>query len=188
MAAPTPIKFGTDGWRAVIGEDFTYQSLRRVADAAGRVFSEDNPGGLVLVGYDTRFEAGSFAAAAAQVLAAHGLRVRVSDAYLPTPGLCWSVAHDEEAVGGVMLTASHNPSEYLGFKLRMEDGGASPVSFSDRVEAALLADAPEGRGEFELVDLAGPYLASLGALVDAKFLFRTRDGAFVRSDQAPKRI
>jgi len=167
MAVPTPIKFGTDGWRAVIGEDFTYESLRRVADAAGRVFSEDNPGGLVLVGYDTRFEAGSFAAAAAQVLASHGLRVRVSDEYLPTPGLCWSVAHDEEAVGGVMLTASHNPSEYLGFKLRMEDGGASPVSFTDRVESALLSDAPEGRGEFELVDLAGPYLASLGALVDA---------------------
>jgi len=167
MAAHTDIRFGTDGWRAVIGEDFTYESLRRVADAAGRVFSEDHPGGLVLVGYDTRFEAGSFAAAAAQVLATHGLRVRVSDSYLPTPGLCWSVAHDDEAIGGVMLTASHNPSEYLGFKLRMEDGGASPVTFTNRVEAALLDDAPVERGEFELVDFAGPYLAALGSLVDA---------------------
>ncbi len=166
MAAHTAIKFGTDGWRAVIGEDFTYESLRRVADAAGRVFSADKPGGLVLVGYDTRFEAASFAAAAAEVLASHGLRVRVSDAYLPTPGLCWSVARDPEAIGGVMLTASHNPSEYLGFKLRMEDGGASPVSFTDRVEAALQAEAPAARGEFELVDLAGPYLEALGSLVD----------------------
>jgi len=162
----TEIRFGTDGWRAIIGADFTYDNLRRVADAAGRVFAEDNPGGLVLVGYDTRFEAGSFAAAAAEVLATHGLRVRLSDAYLPTPGLCWSVAHDPDAVGGVMLTASHNPSEYLGFKLRMADGGASPVAFTDRVEAALVADAPDARGEFETVDMAGPYLATLRAAVD----------------------
>lgn len=161
------IRFGTDGWRAVIGADFTYDALRRVADAAGRVFAQDNPGGTILVGYDTRFEAGSFAAAAAEVLSGHGLTVRVSDRYLPTPALCLSVARDAEAVGGVMLTASHNPSEYLGFKLRMADGGASPVDFTDRVEAALLPEPPSARGEFELVDLVGPYLAELASLVDA---------------------
>lgn len=166
MVAPTGIRFGTDGWRAVIGADFTYDNLRRVADAAGTVFSQDHPGGLVLVGYDTRFEAGSFAAAAAEVLASHGLSVRVSDSYLPTPGLCWSVAHTPEAIGGVMLTASHNPSEYLGFKLRMEDGGASPVAFTDRVEAALRDEAPKARGAFELVDLKGPYLAALTSTID----------------------
>ncbi len=164
----TDIKFGTDGWRAVIGAEFTYDSLRRVADAAGRVFSEDNPGGLVIVGYDTRFEAGSFAAAAAEVLASHGMRVQLSDSYLPTPALCWSVASDDKAVAGVMLTASHNPAEYLGFKLRMSDGGASPVSFTDKVEAALVADPPTGRGEYETVDLVGPYLAALKSRVDAK--------------------
>jgi phosphomannomutase len=162
------IKFGTDGWRAVIGAEFTYDSLRRVADAAGRVFSQDNPGGLVIVGYDTRFEAGSFAAAAAEVLASHGLRVQLSDSYLPTPALCWSVATADEAVAGVMLTASHNPSEYLGFKLRMSDGGASPVSFSDRVEAALVAEPPAARGEYETVNLVEPYLAALKSRVDAK--------------------
>jgi len=168
MCEPVVIRFGTDGWRAVIGEDFTYESLRRVADAAGRVFSADNPGGLVIIGYDTRFEAGSFAAAAAEVLASHGLRVRLSDSYLPTPGLCWSVAVDDEAVGGVMLTASHNPSEYLGFKLRMHDGGASPVSFTQRVEAELRDTAPAARGEYEKVDLAGPYLEALRSKVDAE--------------------
>ena len=163
----TNIHFGTDGWRAVIGDDFTYESLRRVADAAARVFAADNPGGTILVGYDTRFEAGSFAAAAAEVMATHGLTVRVSDRYLPTPALCFSVARDETAVGGVMLTASHNPAEYLGFKLRMADGGASPVEFTDRVEAELHAEAPAARGEFELVDLVGPYLTELTSLVDA---------------------
>jgi phosphomannomutase len=162
------IRFGTDGWRAVIGDDFTYDALRRVADAAGRVFAADNPGGTILVGYDTRFEAGSFAAAAAEVIASHGLTVRVSDRYLPTPALCYSVSRDADAVGGVMLTASHNPSEYLGFKLRMADGGASPVEFTDRVEAALVADAPTARGAFELVDFVTPYLDNLRGMVDAE--------------------
>lgn len=168
------IRFGTDGWRAVIGAGFTYDNLRRVADAAGRVFSGTDPGGLVLVGYDTRFEAGAFAAAAAEVLASHGLRVKLSDRYLPTPGLCWSVAHDPQAVGGVMLTASHNPSEYLGFKLRMSDGGASPVAFTDQVEAALIDSPPLGRGTFETVDLAGPYITALTAMVDAQTIATAR--------------
>lgn len=167
MASTTDISFGTDGWRAVIGDDFTYDNLRRVADAAGRVFAEEHPGGLVLVGFDTRFEAGRFAAAAAEVIASHGLRVKVSDRYLPTPALCWAVAHDDAAIGGVMLTASHNPAAYLGFKLRMQDGGASPVAFTDRVEAALLPDPPSARGDFETVDLVGPYLAALRGFVNA---------------------
>jgi len=167
MTAPAPIHFGTDGWRAVIGDDFTYDALRRVADAAGRVFAADSPGGTVLVGYDTRFEADSFAAAAAEVLASHGLTVRVSDRYCPTPALCWSVSRDEAAVGGVMLTASHNPAQYLGFKLRMSDGGASPVSFTDRVEAELRDEPPVARGSYESFDLVGPYLSDLAAFVDA---------------------
>jgi len=169
-AAPTPIRFGTDGWRAVIGDDFTYANLRRVADAAGRVFATDSPGGLVLVGHDTRFEAESFARAAAEVLAAHGLRVKLTDRYLPTPALCWAVAHDADAIGGVMLTASHNPAPYLGFKLRMDDGGASPVEFTNRVEAALLPEPPASDAAavsaVETVDLVGPYLAALRAMVD----------------------
>jgi phosphomannomutase len=173
------IRFGTDGWRAVIGADFTYDNLRRVADAAGRVFSDADPGGLILVGYDTRFEAGSFANAAAEVLAGHGLRVKVSDRYLPTPALCWSVAHDSDAVGGVMLTASHNPSEYLGFKLRMADGGASPVSFTDSVEAALVDAVPTARGSFETVDLLGPYLAALRGAVDADAIAAARPRVIV---------
>ena len=162
------IRFGTDGWRAVIGDDFTYTNVRRVADAAGRVFTADSPGGTVLIGFDTRFEAGSFAAAVAEVLSAHGLEVRLSDRPIPTPALCWSVAQAPEACGGVMLTASHNPSDYLGVKLRMSDGGASPVSFTDRVEVELLAEAPEQRGAFTTVDLAGPYLEALRATVDGE--------------------
>lgn len=162
----SPICFGTDGWRAVIGDDFTYANLRRVADAAGRVFATDHPGGTIIVGFDTRFEAPAFASAAAEVLASHGLRVRLSDAYCPTPALCWSVSRDESAVGGVMLTASHNPAQYLGFKLRMADGGAAPVTFTRRVEEAVPDVEPAGRGEYERVDLVGSYLADLADFVD----------------------
>jgi phosphomannomutase len=166
MAGAGDVRFGTDGWRAVIADDFTYENLRRVADAAGRVFAEDAPGGRIIVGHDTRFEAPAFARAAAEVIASHGLDVVVTDRYLPTPALCWSVAQDEAAAGGVMLTASHNPSPYLGFKLRMSDGGASPVSFTDRVEAALEPTPPDARGEYEVVDLVGPYLEQLRGMVD----------------------
>jgi len=171
MSDTATITFGTDGWRAVIGDDFTRANLLRVADAYARVLREDNPaGGTVLVGYDTRFRAGEFARAAAEVIAAQGFTVKVSDRFIPTPGLCWSVAHDDAAVGGVMLTASHNPGEYLGFKIRMADGGASPVSFTKRVEGALNSHVPAETASCHDVDLVGPYLAALGALVDRDVL------------------
>ncbi len=171
------IRFGTDGWRAVIGDDFTYDSLRRVADATGRVLAAEHPGGRVIVGYDTRFQAHAFAAAAAETLAAHGLEVVLGDAYMPTPALCWSVARDERAIGGVMLTASHNPAPYLGFKIRMADGGASPVEFTDRVEAEILPEPPArpARGSsaerpYAVADLMSPYLESLAGMVDREII------------------
>lgn len=160
------ISFGTDGWRAIIGADFTYESLGRVAQAAGEIWAAEHPGKTIIVGYDTRFEAGSFARYAAEVLAGCGLRVLLSDRYIPTPGLCWSVARNDDAIGGVMLTASHNPAPYLGFKVRMADGGASPVEFTDRIEAALPSTVSVARGSVEVVDLVGPYLADLRNAVD----------------------
>ena len=161
------IHFGTDGWRAVIADDFTFANLRRVADAAGHVFSTDHPGGTVLVGYDTRFEAASFAASAARVLASHGLKVLVSDRSLPTPALSWKAARCE-AIGAVMLTASHNPAEYLGFKLKMADGGSAPPAFTARVEDALPVHdiGAELDGPFETVNLVADYLEALRAFVD----------------------
>jgi phosphomannomutase len=162
-----PIRFGTDGWRAVIGDDFTLESLLRVADAYGRVMAAEHPGGRIIVGHDTRFRAPEFARAAAGVIAGHGLDVQVTDRYCPTPALCFAVARDESAVGGVILTASHNPSRYLGFKIRMADGGASPVEFTDRVEAALRDEAPAASGAFAEIDLMTPYLDALIERVDA---------------------
>ncbi len=166
------IHFGTDGWRAVIGDDFTPATLTRTVDAAARVFAEDHPGGTIVIGYDCRTDSGAYAAMAAGVVAAHGLHVKLSDRYCPTPTLCWSVAHDAEATGGVILTSSHNPAEWLGVKLRMEDGGASPKEFTDRVEAVLADEPPTARGDFEYVDLMTPYLDDLASLVDREAIAR----------------
>ncbi len=166
------IRFGTDGWRAVIAEDFTFDNVRRIADAAGSVMAADHPGALVLVGYDTRFEADAFAAAAAGVLASHGLRVRVSDAPLPTPALSWA-ADRSEAAGAIMLTASHNPAKYCGFKLKTADGGSAPPEYTKRVEAVLPAAPPAAPpGEFETADLVSAYLADLKTLVDGEAIRR----------------
>ena len=108
------IHFGTDGWRAIIGEDFTEGNLRKVVDAAAQVFAEGaseagaQPGelGVLYVGHDCRQDAHRYAQIAAETAAAHGFRVKLTQDYCPTPALCWSVAHDDEAVGGIMLTRS----------------------------------------------------------------------------------
>jgi len=134
------ISFGTDGWRGIIGDDFTYETVRAVASASAEVFAQDAgsaQGKRMVVGYDMRFEADSFASAVAEVLAQRGFEVLLSDRPLPTPGVCYCVAHDADAVGGLMLTASHNPAKWLGIKVRMADGGASPSTFTDRIEEAL---------------------------------------------------
>ena len=144
-ATASSIHFGTDGWRAIIGEDFTPDNLIRVIDAAARFFKEEavaagrdvDAPGTIIVGHDCRQDAHAYAALAAQVAAEHGFRVILTKDHCPTPTLCWSVAHDPQAVGGIMLTSSHNPAEYLGVKLRMADGGASPKDFTDIVEEAI---------------------------------------------------
>ena len=96
--------------------------------AAGR--DADAPGTLI-VGHDCRQDAHAYAELAAQVAAGEGFNVLLTEDYCPTPTLCWSVAHNDDAVGGIMLTSSHNPAEYLGVKLRMADGGApsSPIAW-----------------------------------------------------------
>ena len=176
------IRFGTDGWRAIIGEDFTPDNLNRVVAAAARIFKEeavaagrdaDAPGTLI-VGHDCRQDAHAYAELAAQVAAGEGFNVLLTEDYCPTPTLCWSVAHNDDAVGGIMLTSSHNPAEYLGVKLRMADGGASPAEFTDRVEAVLPPEPTDILGPFQTVDLMTDYLAALRELVDVEAIRAAR--------------
>ena len=171
------IHFGTDGWRAIIGEDFTPDNLNRVVAAAARIFKEE----AVAAGRDPpmpRVRSSSAMIAARmptpmpswrpQVAAGEGFNVLLTEDYCPTPTLCWSVAHNDDAVGGIMLTSSHNPAEYLGVKLRMADGGASPAEFTDRVEAVLPPEPTDILGPFQTADLMTDYLAALRELVDVE--------------------
>src|SRR5215467_100126 len=103
------IKFGTDGWRGVIAEDFTFENVRRVAAAiAIYVQKNEDPRAGILVGYDTRFASRAFAEAVSDVISAAGIQVRLANDFTPTPALSYAVKH-LGAAGGVMVTSSHNP-------------------------------------------------------------------------------
>ena len=121
----------------------------------------------VYVGYDTRMGAEAFAALAGEVLAGAGLTAVVSDRYLPTPALSWAVAQDSRACGGLMITGSHNPPDYLGIKLRMEDGGTASDDFIEELESLIMPETIGVRGEIERANMVMPYFDHLCSLVDA---------------------
>src|SRR6185312_12560187 len=133
------IKFGTDGWRAVIAEDFTFANVERVAQAAANYWTK-NPvpetEQKVVVGYDRRFLSDQFARRTAEVLAANGLKVTLTSEPTPTPAVSYLVKK-EKAIGGVMITASHNPPAFNGFKLKAYFGGSADPSICQAVEAEL---------------------------------------------------
>ena len=147
------ITFGTDGWRAVISDEFTFANVRHVAQAIAEVLlekSENSAAGgpgerpVAVVGFDTRFLSDRYAAAVSEVLAANGLRVDLARADAPTPAISFAIpaAH---GVGGVMITASHNPPRYNGIKLKSAFGGSATVADTRRVEARLDANLAAGR-------------------------------------------
>ena len=118
------IRFGTDGWRAVIAEDYTFDNVRRCTQGfADYLISQDFRGQSVIIGYDMRFQSESFAAACAEVLAANGLMVYLTEGATPTPVISYAVV-DKNAVGAINITASHNPPIDNGFKVRNRYGGA----------------------------------------------------------------
>src|SRR6478736_7213658 len=120
---PRPvIKFGTDGWRAVIADDFTFANVRRVAGAiASYVLKHEDASRGVIVGYDTRFSSPTFARAAAEVLAYAGIPVLLADDYVPTPAISYAVK-TKGAAGGVVITSSHNPWNWNGVKFKGKFG------------------------------------------------------------------
>ena len=120
------IKFGTDGWRGMIAEDYTFANVRRCAQGfASYLIKQGHEGKWVVVGHDKRFHGENFAVAVAEVLAGNGLRVYLTDGASPTPVISYSVVA-RKAVGAVNVTASHNPYHDNGFKVRDENGGAIP--------------------------------------------------------------
>jgi len=164
---PTPIKFGTDGWRGVIADDYTFDNVRRVGNAIAHYVhaNEDATKGLVL-GYDTRFGSRAFAEAISQVLAASGITVYLSNDYTPTPALSYAVV-DLKAAGGVMITSSHNPYNWNGVKYKAGYGGSGTPAIMKSIESAL--DAPpiqRSGGSVTPADFKSPYIAALKRFVD----------------------
>ena len=173
MTNLAPIKFGTDGWRAVIARDYTFANVERVAQAyvdyllqqSGRVNSP-----LVVVGYDRRFLSEFFAQRAAEVLVGNGLRIALFRESAPTPLISWAVK-ELKAVGGVVITASHNPPDFNGFKIKAPWGGSAAPETTSAVEKLIDANAPK-RAEFskdgnELLEPAvESYRAQVASYID----------------------
>jgi alpha-D-glucose phosphate-specific phosphoglucomutase len=131
------IKFGTDGWRGEIAEDYTFDNVRRAAQGfASYLLEQGYAGNWVVVGYDKRFHSENFAAATAEVLAGNGLNVYLTKSATPTPVISYAVV-DKKACGAVNITASHNPSTDNGFKVRDPNGGAIDPDGLKRIEGLI---------------------------------------------------
>jgi phosphomannomutase len=129
------IKFGTDGWRALIARDFTFENVSIVAHAVAETMKKEAPDrNTMIVGYDRRFLSRAFAETCAVVYAEHGFRVRFAENYLPTPAVSWSAKQDKSAAGATMITASHNPPEWNGFKFKESFGGSARPVLTDKFE------------------------------------------------------
>jgi len=173
QGAAVAIKFGTDGWRGVIAEDFTDENVRKVVHAIARyVVRAENPAHGVLVGYDTRFDSERFARVAAETVAATGTRVWLATEACPTPALSLLVRL-RGAAAGIQITASHNPSRWNGVKLKASYGSSASAAIVAQVEIELSKVLRNGvpallpRPDLiESLDVRTPYLETLTRLVD----------------------
>ena len=167
------ISFGTDGWRGVIARDFTFENLERVSLATARFFADDGSAMEkgVSIGYDTRFLSGQFANRVAGVMTRHGIPVRISREPIPTPALSWEVVSNGSA-WGIMITASHNPPRFNGFKVKTRHGTSADESVTRAIEENLnqiekLLPLSESRPDLVVeADMRTPYLAKVSELVD----------------------
>ena len=164
------VKFGTDGWRGIIADDFTYANVRVAARAIAHylIHHEDAKAG-VCIGYDTRFGSKSFARVVAEVLSGAGIPVALASKVTPTPELSFAV-RGRKAAGGVMITSSHNPAEWNGVKYKASYGGSGSPAIIASIESYLekplpLAPTP---APIEEIDFAPRYIAALEAFVDLK--------------------
>jgi phosphomannomutase len=169
------IKFGTDGWRAVIAEDFTFTNVERVAQATAEYWKRNPVAGAqkrVIVGYDRRFLSDQFARRTAEIMLGNGFDVTLTSVPTPTPAVSYAV-REQHATGGVMITASHNPPAFNGFKLKAHFGGSAESTMCQAIEA-LLDAAPVQARPFEqrnghaaeMRDVRAEHFRALKELVD----------------------
>ena len=157
------IKFGTDGWRAIIADDYTFSNVRIAAEAiAAYVHAKEQPSKGIAIGYDTRFGSRRFAQTCAEVVAATGIPVLIADRITPTPALSYAVVKRNLA-GGIMITSSHNPAEWNGVKYKGWYGGSGKPSMIADIESRLGQPVPRSAAPAPIteVDFLPPYLTAI---------------------------
>lgn len=176
------IKFGTDGWRGIIADDFTFDNVRRCAQSLAEYLHDKGLAsrGLV-IGYDTRFASENFAAAAAEVVAANNIKVYLCPQATPTPIVSYGI-RDRKAAGAIIITASHNPAQWNGFKIKSEDGASAPTDVEADIESRLpqiiaqdrvkrlALDNGTAKGLIEYADPAPAYYDHVAQLIDLQNL------------------
>ncbi|MGB8968944.1 MAG: phosphoglucomutase/phosphomannomutase family protein, partial [Candidatus Sulfotelmatobacter sp.] len=170
------IKFGTDGWRGIIADDFTFDNVRRVAGAiASYVLKYEDAQQGVIIGYDTRFASQRTAQVAAEVIAGAGIPVKLANDYTPTPAVSYAVKH-QGAAGGVMITSSHNPWNWNGVKFKGKFGGSATPAIMKRIEEELREGAmPQGsKAAIDEVDLKSQYVAAICCFADMDLIAKTK--------------
>lgn len=174
MAHPQ-IKFGTDGWRGVIADDFTFANVRTAAAAiAAYIHAKEDPARGICIGYDCRFASRAFARACAEVVAATGIPVLLACDITPTPALSYGVRH-HAAAGGIMITSSHNPAHWNGLKYKASYGGPGKPSIMAEIESFLGQPAPQASQPAEIRDhdFLPPYLKAIESFADLDLIARS---------------
>ncbi len=177
------IRFGTDGWRGIIAEDFTFANVRSVARAIARRVRADagrEAAPHILVGHDTRFLSREFAQATAGAMAGEGVQVSLASAFAPTPAFSYAVVR-LQAAGAVVITASHNPPQYSGIKFKSSFGGSAPIAFTRSVEEEIRnlqaenskSEIRNPKFEIDSFDPREPWLDRLEELVDVPRISRS---------------
>src|SRR5271165_3650253 len=170
------IKFGTDGWRGIIADDFTFDNVRRVAGAiASYVLKYEEAQRGVFVGYDARFASPRAAQVVAEGIAAAGIPAKLANDYTPTPAVSYAVKH-QGAAGGVMVTSSHNPWNWNGVKFKAKFGGSATPAIMKKIEEEMAAGAApkNAKAKIEAVDLKKDYVAAVCAFADMDLIAKTK--------------
>lgn len=182
----SPIKFGTDGWRGIIARDFTFENVGICAQAAADYLKESGLADRgIIIGYDNRFASEAFAAECAEVMSGNGIKAFLCSKAAPTPVISYGTLA-RNAGGAIVITASHNPGDWNGFKYKSENGSSAPLDTTKKIEANISRILDSGKvnqtglaraqkqGLVEFIDLAPAYFEQVRKMVDIEALRRSR--------------